>query len=496
MIPSEVDSWIDNQNDATRGRGWALRRIPLPNLRLRVSERRLMLVLLDLALVNGALVLAFYLRGPDGAPPSWAFPKWHITLSIIWIGCAVFFDVYHLANAARPFTAVQRILGAALVATLIYTFTPYLTPPLAARSQTFLFVGISCVGLAGWRFFYARVFVQPWFDQQALVVGAGAAAHELASALSLWARTSDGRHTSYSLVGYIDANPDLWDTSIQSVPVWGGHDLLLPLVKRMDIDEIVLAITHRHVIAGDLMDALLQCSEYGVRVTTMGMVYERLFGRVPVDHLGSDLPRLLDMEEGVGDRVYAGVRRIADILFALTGLGMLALVSPVILAANRVTSSGPLFYRQNRVGRGGRCFSVVKFRTMTPDAEELTGPVWAEEHDLRVTPMGRWLRRTRLDELPQFINVLRGEMSLIGPRPERPEFVEDLATELPFYRIRHAVRPGLTGWAQVKYRYANSLADTREKLEYDLYYVKHQGPLIDLQILVKTVAVVLQFRGT
>lgn len=496
MLPSEFDSYMDASPHSTRAPRWTLGRIPLPSLRLRVSERRLLLVLVDLLLINGALAVAVLLRTDISLPSVWALPKWYITLSVIWLACAIFFDVYHLNSAAQPSTASRRILGASLAATVIYTLTPVVTPPLGARSQTLLFVAIGCTALVSWRLLYARFFVQPWFSQQALVIGAGGAGRELASALAQGVRTTDSSHISYQLAGYIDANPDYWGTTIHDVPVWGGHEMLAPLAERLQIDEVVLAITHRHIISEDLLEALVQCIERGVRVTTMSMVYERLFGRVPVDHLGRDLPRLLNMEESVSDRVYNGMRRISDVMMAAPALLVLGIVAPIILAANAVVSPGDLFYYQRRVGKGGRIFDIIKFRTMVPDAEKLSGPVWAGLHDPRITPIGRWLRRTRLDELPQVINVLRGEMSFIGPRPERPEFVEELAQELPFYRTRHAIRPGLTGWAQVQYRYGSSVGDAKVKLEYDLYYVKHFGPLLDLQILVKTLAVMLQLKGT
>ena len=495
MIPSELDAYLNDTAQGYQTRARAIGRIPLPSLRLRVSERRLLLVLVDLLLINGSLALALWLRSDIGRAYVWALPRWYVVLSFIWLGCAIFFDVYNLSSAAHPPTAVRRILGASLAATLIYTLTPILTPPLGARSQTFLFVSIGCAVLPIWRLLYALLFVQPGFSQQALVVGAGQAGRELATALSQGERIADSTHISYELAGYIDANPAHWETTICDAPVFGGHNLLLPLVKRLAVDEVVLAITHRHNISEDLLDALVQCTEQGVRVTTMSLVYERLFGRVPVDHLGNDLPRLLNMEESVVERVYAGIRRLADIVLAIPVLLVLGAVMPVILAANALTSPGAAFYRQRRVGRGGRLFDIIKLRTMIPDAEKASGPVWAELNDPRITPIGRWLRRTRLDELPQAINVLRGEMSFIGPRPERPEFVEELAKELPFYRTRHAIRPGLTGWAQVQYRYANSVDDARIKLEYDLYYIKHYGPLLDLQILVKTLAVMLRCRG-
>jgi lipopolysaccharide/colanic/teichoic acid biosynthesis glycosyltransferase len=170
-------------------------------------------------------------------------------------------------------------------------------------------------------------------------------------------------------------------------------------------------------------------------------------------------------------------------------------VVPCVALANRIWCPGPLFYHQERVGKGGKRFSVVKFRSMVLDAEADSGAVWACDGDTRVTPVGRVLRRTRLDELPQMWNVLRGEMSLVGPRPERPEFVADLLRQVPFYQARHAVRPGVTGWAQVRYGYGSSVQDALVKLQYDLYYIKHQSLYLELSILVKTAAEMLRFRG-
>lgn len=194
-------------------------------------------------------------------------------------------------------------------------------------------------------------------------------------------------------------------------------------------------------------------------------------------------------------RLYGGVKRLIDLLAGLLGLAVLGVVVPCVALANRVSGPGPLFYRQVRTGQSGQPFQVIKFRSMIPDAEAASGAVWARDGDERITPVGRFLRRTRLDELPQVVNVLRGEMSLIGPRPERSEFVEQLAEAVPFYRARHAVRPGLTGWAQVQYRYGSSVDDTRIKLEYDLCYVKHASILLDLRIALQTVPVMLLAKG-
>lgn len=188
------------------------------------------------------------------------------------------------------------------------------------------------------------------------------------------------------------------------------------------------------------------------------------------------------------------VKRIFDIVGATLGLIFLALAFPFIALAIYIDSPGPIFYVQERVGQGGRIFRAYKFRTMVPDAEK-NGAVWAQKNDPRVTRVGRILRKTHIDEFPQFINILKGEMSAVGPRPERPEFVEELAREIPFYRVRHAVKPGMAGWALVKYGYASSKEDTVIKLQYDLYYIKHWSVWLDLVILLKTVLDMLTLRG-
>jgi lipopolysaccharide/colanic/teichoic acid biosynthesis glycosyltransferase len=188
-------------------------------------------------------------------------------------------------------------------------------------------------------------------------------------------------------------------------------------------------------------------------------------------------------------------KRLMDLLAALTGLAVTGLVVPFVALANAFWAPGPLFYRQERVGLGGKPFSLLKFRSMQPDAEAATGAVWCGDRDGRITAVGHWLRKTRLDELPQALNILRGEMSLVGPRPERPEFVGELARQMPIYRVRHVAKPGITGWAQIRYRYGNSVEDARLKLEYDLYYIMHRSLYLDLLIAFQTIPVVLGLKG-
>jgi exopolysaccharide biosynthesis polyprenyl glycosylphosphotransferase len=348
-----------------------------------------------------------------------------------------------------------------------------------------------------WRIAYVKVFAQPAFCQQALVVGAGWAGTHLAQTVTALGgkSTNIAAGTGYSIIGFVDDDPQKANRRICGIPVLGTRADLLTLVRQLQPDELVVAITRQQTIDDDLFRAILDCRALGVPVTTMTSVYERLTGRVAVKQAGHDLNVVLPIETPVHLRLYLVLRRLLDIAVGAVGCLSVALLVPFVWLANRFSSPGDLFYRQERVGKGGRIISIVKFRSMVMHAERYSGAVWASERDPRITTLGRLLRRTRVDELPQFWNVLRGDMSLIGPRPERPVFVEQLNEEFPVYRARHAVAPGLTGWAQVMYRYGSSVEDSLIKLKYDLYYIKHQGPYLDVLIVLKTVRVVCGLMG-
>jgi exopolysaccharide biosynthesis polyprenyl glycosylphosphotransferase len=231
----------------------------------------------------------------------------------------------------------------------------------------------------------------------------------------------------------------------------------------------------------------------GVEFAHLASVYEEYTGKIAIDNLR---PSWLIFSSGFQKtRVLRIGKRALDVSAALLGIAMSAPVQLLVAAAVRLTSRGPVIYRQNRVGLDGKIFVMRKFRSMREDAEAATGPVWARAGDDRVTPIGRLLRRTRLDELPQLWNVLMGDMSLVGPRPERPEFVATLTHDIPFYGQRHVVKPGVTGWAQVRYTYGASEEDAMQKLQYDLFYIKHVSIWLDLYIMLRTVKVVLLGRN-
>ncbi|WP_322798544.1 sugar transferase [Thermoflexus sp.] len=461
---------------------------PLP-----FSERRLVLSALDLLAVNGALILALDLRPGyilDGTLML-RYPLWFLVLSLLWLLVAQAFDAYDLRVAGRFSSSALAVLKAGLVTSGVYLLIPYVTPALpASRSALLAFPLIAVGSLVAARGLYRVALSQPAWQHRALIIGAGWAGRTIAEAL---AEHSDG---SYRIVGFVDDDPakqgHVLHVSNLALPVLGTRHVLPDLIRQHHIDTLILAITHE--MHGELLQVLMDCLELGVEIVPMPVLYEQLTGRVPIEHVGSNWYVAMPIHHPLTRPFNRIVKRILDIVGATLGLVFLALVFPFIALAIYIDSPGPIFYVQKRVGQGGRIFRAYKFRTMIPDAEKGQA-VWAQKNDPRVTRVGRILRKTHIDEFPQFINILKGEMSAVGPRPERPEFVEELAREIPFYRVRHAVKPGMAGWALVKYGYAASKTDAMIRLQYDLYYIKHWSLWFDLVILLKTILNTIALRG-
>ncbi|MHC4618033.1 MAG: sugar transferase [Planctomycetota bacterium] len=467
---------------------------------LRFSERKLLLGAMDLLVLNAALFLRLAYEGRSSLTlgAAWDALPWFVVLSALWLVVALFLNLYDLARAASAMHSLWATGGAALLTSGAYLLIPRLTPGLPPRRLAlFLFPALATAGVALWRVAYAKILTQPTFHHSALVVGAGWAGHTLIQAISEQGGAPGNPYhgTGYQVLGLIDDDPAKQGQEVAGVRVIGTRSDLVRLAKLLQPDELVVAITDTDCIHPDLFQAILDCCEMGIPVTTMADLYERMTGRVPVEHAGRNLHVVLPVCRPAAHRIYLVLWRALEILIALAGCTFMLLVSPLVWLADRVASPGALFYRQSRVGKGGKVFRVIKFRSMVMDAEKHSGAVWARKDDERITPLGRFLRKTRLDEVPQFWNVLKGEMSLIGPRPERPEFVAQLAEQIPFYCVRHAVKPGLTGWAQVMYRYGSTVEDALIKLQHDLYYIKHQGPYLDLLILIRTCRTVLRMEG-
>ena len=283
------------------------------------------------------------------------------------------------------------------------------------------------------------------------------------------------------------------DTTIKRIDF--ENETLYNLVLTNHISEIVVDNFHKSVFTNNFTPQLISLFKKGYLITSSEKFIESISKRIPETHLNESFYNHLTFSNSQQNRAYFIFHRVFDIIGALIGIMFLAFLIPFVLLTNSISNKGKIFYYQERVGKGGELFKIIKLRTMVSNAEK-SGAVWAIKNDVRITKFGKFLRRTRFDEIPQFINILKGDMSIIGPRPERPQFVEELSKNYPFYTIRNVIKPGLTGWAQVEYPYASTKEEQYVKLRYDLYYIKERNLLLDFKILIKTISTVLFLRGT
>ncbi len=461
-----------------------------------MKERRLFLVLIDLLFINAAVVLAFAIWSYRGdktfAVLLSSQVQWFVLLSAVWLFFAFLSGLYDL-RVVVEFGATSR----ALVQTFILVMLVYLAfffaltdpglQPVLPRGIVLYHGVISVVLIAAWRAAYLQVAPRAPFRRRALIVGAGNAGRTIAQTI----RKEFQAH--YDVVGFVDDDLAKQGRRIEGVAVVGKHTDLARLCRANRVNEVVWAVTRD--VSADMFRALLDVQELGIEVMPMQLLYEQITARVPIDYIGDSWYVALPLGHAGTGSLYPALKRAFDLIFALIGSFGLALLLPFIALAMRLDSPGPIFYAQERVGQGGRIFRVRKIRTMVTDAEQEGKAVWATKNDPRVTRVGALLRKMHLDEMPQFWNILRGEMSVVGPRPERPEFVAQLEKQIPFYRLRHAVKPGMAGWAILHAGYVDSVEDARLRVEYDLYYIKHQSIWMDFWILFRMVGHVLAFRG-
>jgi sugar transferase (PEP-CTERM system associated) len=392
-------------------------------------------------------------------------------------------DLYQVWRHVGRWDLVARLVSAVLATAVLTAALGFAVPPFRFGRGAFAVIfGLTIVGLLGWRLVWTAV-TQTQQLRRVLVLGLGAA-KQLADLQQTGSQP-------FSLLGFLDDAPDAADHIPNRFQLLGKSRDLLSLVDELHPDLVLVALTdmRRAFPAEDLLDCRLR----GLAVEDWPTFYEKQTGKVLVTNLR---PSWLIFSDGfVKTHLTQAVKRFADLVLATIGLVLTLPLMALIAVAIKLDSCGPVLFRQRRVGQNGRIFVLNKFRSMAIDAEQ-AGAVWAVRNDPRVTRVGRWLRLTRLDELPQFFNVLIGHMSFVGPRPERPEFVRALQQQIPFYMSRHAVKPGITGWAQIRYRYAASLEDSLEKVQYDLYYIKNLSLLLDLLIIISTVQVVMFARGS
>ncbi|CAN5441386.1 exopolysaccharide biosynthesis polyprenyl glycosylphosphotransferase [soil metagenome] len=409
--------------------------------------------------------------------------------AIFWGLMSMAADLYSLGRASS-FAKTHR---ATIVAAILVLGTrPLYAPHIGSGSQfiEMRYAIYAVLGVAFWRSLFAYGAKLVPFTKRIVAIGAGVSGSLIAE--ELFARNKRGEK-DYQLVGFVDDDPTKANTIHEGYPVMGPSTSLLELIKLHSVDTLCLCVNSSKVDPSTFQ-ALVHARERGVRIVSMPVLYEDLTERIAVEHTGDNWGVVFPVEHQKTPAMHDVLARSFDIVCSLFGIVLVAVVSPIIMIVNQFGNKGPLLYSQIRVGKGGRDFRIYKYRSMVTNAEA-AGAQWAQENDPRITKIGNFMRKTRIDELPQFWNVLKGEMSVIGPRPERPEFVNLLEDSIPFFRARNAVKPGLTGWAQVKYRYGASEEDSLVKLQYDLYYIKHRSPAIDIRIVAKSVKVILTGAG-
>jgi len=461
-------------------------------LRIRGGERQLILVLGDLIVASFSVLVALYFWAQkDWLDFSWDFigqraPFWFYMLPLIW--CLMLIEIYDLRKANRHSEVLRGVAIAAGVSFVAYLLVFFLSDANSLpRRGVAVFVISSTLLTILWRFLYISIFTAPVFTRRVLMIGAGKAGSTLAGMLKRL------KPEPFELIGFIDDDPGKQDQTIEGVPVIGTAQNLLETIDKEQITDMIFAISGE--LTPDLFRAVLSAQEEGTEISSLPTVYEEVFGRVPIFLLQSDwiLRSFIDQAQTSG--IYEILKRFLDILSGLIGLIFLIVLYPLIGLIILLDDGLPILYSQMRVGRNGKPYKILKFRTMRKDSEKDGVARMTTNDDNRITRLGKILRRSHMDELPQFINILKGENSLIGPRAEQIELVNQFQEQIPFYRARLYVKPGLTGWAQVNQRYASTVEDTAVKLEFDLYYIKHRNLLLDFNIAIRTIGAVLGFRG-
>jgi sugar transferase (PEP-CTERM system associated) len=456
----------------------------------RLNQRTVLLILAEAMLLFGGMVVAVYLR-LGAADTEFELIERHgfYKAGVATIFCLITFylyDLYDFLVMHDRRELVLRLIQAFGLAWVALALAFYAFPALMiGRGVSLIALPLALALMVGWRLSIHWILRNPNFGERILIVGSGEIA--IQTAREVLGRPDAG----YRIVGFVDNDPALLGKSLINPSVIGLTHQLGEIVKRENIDRLVVAMGERR---GQFpTDQLLHLSLSGhVSIEECASFYERLTGRV---HLEMMRPSwLIFSGRGRQARFSSATRTAFHWLVALIGAILslpIVLITAVLI---KLESRGPIFYRQERVGKNGHTFLVTKFRSMRVDAEQ-NGPVWATANDDRTTRVGRVIRKIRVDEIPQFWNILKGDMSFVGPRPERPHFVQQLAKEIPYYEQRHLIAPGLTGWAQIKYPYGASIEDARQKLQYDLYYIKNQSLALDAAILFETIKTIIFTRG-
>ena len=458
------------------------------DIHFEVSERKILLRIFDVIFV----LLSLYLVGITFQFNYFNISEtnfyWTIVLGIYLNFIGSIFEMYNLQVASNQFQIIKSIILTSSMTVLVYLLTPVYTPLLPTnRLQILIFYIAIFIALFIWRMIYVRFFASNRFSKKVILICDKEQVKELVYAL-------ESADPHYRVLGFV--NSDSANTKTNDSLTIKNIDInnLEEFVKKNSISEVVIASQKTDGITVNLYNQLIHLLENGYIIREYTQVYENITQRIPVQYVSRDFYRYFPFSRSNQNHFYLIMVRFFEIITSLAGLIIGVIILPLILIGNLFGNRGKLFYTQERVGKNGKIFNIVKYRTMVTNAEK-EGAVFATINDSRVTPFGKIMRKSRMDEIPQFFNILKGDMAVIGPRPERPIFVNEIAEVMPFYETRHVIKPGLTGWAQVNYSYGETIDDSLIKLQYDLYYIKHRSIFLDVNIIFKTLSTVLLYRG-
>ena len=397
------------------------------------------------------------------------------------------FELYDLQASSKLDVTFKNVVLTASFTVLFYMLTPFLTPFLPEKRMQILYFYLTIlIAIFLWRIAYATLINSPRFYKKAIIVAEAADVSNIVSTLTQ-------ADPNYDIIGYVSSAKISEKTTFKNIKEFHS-DTIESVVQQHGISEIIIASNDENTITPSLSNSLIRLLENGFVIKEYSQLFEALTFRIPVEYVGKDFYKYFPFSRSNQNRLYLFFSRTLDIVVSILGLTLMLVLIPFILIFNVLWNKGALFYKQERVGKNGKTFNILKFRSMVVGAES-NGAQWSTKDDIRITTFGNILRRSRIDELPQFFNVLKGNMALIGPRPERPVFVKQLTEAIPFYETRHIIKPGLTGWAQVKMRYVSSVDDSLKKLQYDLFYIKQRSFFLDVNIIVKTISTILYYRG-
>ena len=459
-----------------------------PYIHFDLSERRTLLRVFDILSVLVGLYIVATVFDFDYFKITNERWTWTLVLIVYLIVFSNIFELYNLHKSSKFDLIFPNVLIVSAITVLFYLLTPFLTPVLPDnRLQIIYFFFAITFSLLIWRWAYIFFISSPLFYKSYIYIGTFSEILVIHSAIE---ETS----STFNVIGYYNINQH--EKKPENFPDFKSLDQtkLIDVVRAQRVSEIIIASNPKDDFSKEMFADLILLLESGILIREYAQVYEELTSRVPIQYIGKEFYRYFPFSRSNQNKLYQFFNRLNDMLIGLIGMLFCVIIIPFILLGNVFGNKGPLFYKQQRIGRNGFPFTIYKFRTMVVNAEK-DGAKWAEKNDYRITKFGKFLRKSRLDEIPQFYNIFKGNMSVIGPRPERPEFVVKLSDKFPFYETRHIIKPGLTGWAQVNYSYGASEDASLRKLQYDLYYIKHRSFFLDLRIIFKTLSTVLFYRG-